>query len=591
MEPKVEPEYNPIIEDGGILKKIITPGYGDDTPKKGQQVILLFECKLPDGSKVQSSSNPEQPTVFFADSEAVFKGLNLAALSMKRGEISHFKVKPDYSDSSFKDSELELKVEMLDFHDKWKHMIDLPEDERLEFASKIKAMGNEHFKAKRIKAAAYFYKQGTEYVDTLVSSDFSKTPAKVLELRKSLYQNLSIVSNNLGNWHGTIKYCSELIEKDPENAKARYLRGVALSKVGRFDDALEDLKLAQKQSPEDAKIVELVNEIIRFKKQQKETEKKKFQKIFQSESIYKEVAPKITKSLQKFPDYDPTNPKVFLEIQVGTRDPKILVFELIKTKVPRTVENFRVFCTGEKVHPYRPYSYKDSYFHRLIKNFMIQGGDIEKRDGTGGYSIYGDKFDDENFLLPHSQAGILSMANHGPNTNGCQFFITFKKTPWCDGKNVAFGRLIKGFEFLLGELQSVEVATEFSIPKLPIRIANCGEYKEDIAVPEMPPKKKKKTQEQFNTSPLIKFSTLMHECVVLKEQTFPNIYQQYKGRYLLQEYIKQKDNAPFFQSYLGHQGSSRQHSGATALYSPISDIFSHQLAIHFRKCLSHSRTY
>lgn len=488
----VEPaEYAPVTEDGGVTKRVLMPGYGEDRPQKGQQIIVLFTVYRQDGSVVQSVSDPMKPVVFFFDSEALFKGLRLAAQSMRRGEVARFRLKPEYGPEEGEKRPMEVEVEMVDFHEKWKHMIDLEEKDRLEFARKLKDWGNEHFKAGRTKPAAYHYSLGIEYVETLVDmEDYRKTPKEVLELRRSLLLNLSIVANALQSWHNTVKYCSVVIEKEAENSKARYLRGLAYSKIGRFEDALTDLRISHKQTPDDTRVVALIQEIKEFETKQKGAEKKRFQKIFQSESIYKEISPKVTSSLAKFPPYDPTNPRVFLEIQVGSRDPKRLVFELIKSKVPKTVENFRVFCTGEKVHPYRPYTYKDSYFHRVVKNFMIQGGDMEKRDGTGGYSIYGDKFDDENFFLPHSQAGILSMANHGPNTNGCQFFITFKKAPWCNGKNVAFGRLIQGFDFLLNELQQVETMKEFQLPKLPIKIINCGEYKEDVA-PELPPKKKK----------------------------------------------------------------------------------------------------
>eukprot|EP01015_Nassula_variabilis_P019390 TRINITY_DN3271_c0_g1_i2.p1 TRINITY_DN3271_c0_g1~~TRINITY_DN3271_c0_g1_i2.p1 ORF type:complete len:191 (+),score=29.16 TRINITY_DN3271_c0_g1_i2:41-574(+) len=172
---------------------------------------------------------------------------------------------------------------------------------------------------------------------------------------------------------------------------------------------------------------------------------------------------------------DRNNPVLFFDITIGGFPAGRIKMELFADVVPKTAENFRQLCTGEFKKYGKPMGYKDCALHRVIKDFMIQGGDFIKGDGTGSISIYGETFEDENFMLKHEDPGTLSMANCGSNTNGCQFFITCKKCEWLDSKHVVFGKIIDN-----ASLQTVRKIENTPVdannkPKLAIVVAECGE--------------------------------------------------------------------------------------------------------------------
>ncbi|KAJ1772028.1 hypothetical protein LPJ74_001763 [Coemansia sp. RSA 1843] len=162
-----------------------------------------------------------------------------------------------------------------------------------------------------------------------------------------------------------------------------------------------------------------------------------------------------------------TKPQVFFDVTADGAPLGRIEMELNNEVTPKTAENFRQLCTGEN-----GYGYKGSTFHRVIQQFMLQGGDFTNHNGTGGRSIYGNKFADENFTLKHTVPGLLSMANAGPNTNGSQFFITTFPCSWLDGKHVVFGRVTKGMEVV----KSIEsLGSGSGKTSKMVAIADCGQ--------------------------------------------------------------------------------------------------------------------
>lgn len=162
----------------------------------------------------------------------------------------------------------------------------------------------------------------------------------------------------------------------------------------------------------------------------------------------------------------PGKENVYFDITINGAPAGRLVFALYDDAVPKTARNFRELATG--VHGF---GYKGSTFHRIIPSFMAQGGDFTRNNGTGGRSIYGEKFPDENLSIPHTKAGLLSMANAGRNSNGSQFFVTFGATAYLDGRHVVFGEVVAGMD-LVRRLETL--GSDSGQPKAAVVVAQCG---------------------------------------------------------------------------------------------------------------------
>mmetsp|Transcript_1959 Transcript_1959/g.2892 ORF Transcript_1959/g.2892 Transcript_1959/m.2892 type:complete len:387 (+) Transcript_1959:380-1540(+) len=342
--------------------------------------------------------------------------------------------------------------------------------ELLEEAKKQKEEGNNQFKAKKYVPAKGYYGEAIQFLETLKESS-----EESLKLQVTCHQNMSVCLNFNGDYKETVKQCTAAIQLDEKAAKAFYLRGVAHMKMKNFDEASDDIKHAIKLNPQDKKL--------RAEFEVLKTEKKKFlggqeaamKKMF-SQGLYNEKAAASKRVVHdKLPQFDAENVQTFFDMQIGEdgdadKQTGRVVFEVFSKQVPKTAENFRSICVGEKGEDFH---YKNNTFHRVIKGFMAQGGDITAQNGTGGHSIYGEKFEDEQIWYPHTHKGVLSMANAGPDTNGSQFFICFNTTPHLNEKHTIFGRVIKGYDFV--EKIEANPTADQDKPVKPVKVVDCGE--------------------------------------------------------------------------------------------------------------------
>jgi len=270
----------------------------------------------------------------------------------------------------------------------------------------------------------------------------------------SLHLNLAQACLQLKAYEPVIFHCTQALKVDQENAKAFYRRGLAQDALGKTQAAAYDLQRAVRIEPRNVEIRKKYEEL---KKILAEIEKKKDE----------EEGP-VEHDLQSLP-------RAWIEIAIGSAEPRRMVFVLYSDSVPKTAENFRQLCTGEHegvTARGKAFHYKGSLLHRMIPGLMVQGGDFENANGTGGESIYARRFADENFREKVNRRGLLCMANDGPNTNGSNFFVSFEAQEHLDRKHVVFGEVFSGMD-LLSDLEKLETNDECR-PLVDCVVVDCG---------------------------------------------------------------------------------------------------------------------
>lgn len=467
-----------IAQDGGVKKRILTPAPegARGPPPKGYVVTSHYTGTLAsDGSKFDSSLDRGNPFNFTIGVGQVIKGWDEGYASMKVGEKALLVVSAEYAYGETSpnpkipaNSDLHFEVELLDFKEKTKKKFEMDSGERIERAKQMKSEGTERFAAKNFSGAANKYIDAANFAIEEGGNMPEEEEEKVMFV--SCWSNAAMCYVKLEEWPEVVKACNRVLSLDFEsnNVKCLYRRGLAKMNMKFLQEAKNDLMAAYKADNTN-KDVRKTLAILKDKMDKiKEKERASFGTMFDRASgLYEE------KKDATAPGEG--NPHVFFDVKHGDKMLGRIVMCIFADVVPKTAENFRALCTGEKGEGTlgKPLHYKGCTFHRVVKDFIIQGGDFISGDGTGGESVYGEMFDDENFIMRHSKEGVLSMANVGPGTNGSQFFITTGNFLHLNEKHVVFGQVVEGME-IVREIQKVETG-ESHKPVEDVIIADCGE--------------------------------------------------------------------------------------------------------------------
>lgn len=431
-----------------------------------------------DGSKFDSSVDRGKPFQFIIGQGQVIRGWDEGFASMKVGEKATLEIRSDYGYGDTGSppkipggATLKFEVELLGFAEKEKERWEMSPEEKQEKAKKRKADGTALFLEKRFREASSAYEDAASWAfddDSEGEGGGEEIPEDDKELYTSCYSNAAMCYVKTGSWTDAIKAASKVlaVEGYENNLKALYRRGLAKLNLGSLKEAKADLMAAYKVDNKNKDVRKALAKLKEKHAEAKKKEKNAFGGMFGKVSMYDD------KKGVLVPNANGDNPHVFFQIKQGDEDLGRVVMQLYQDITPKTAENFRQLCTGEASTDEKSLHYKGCTFHRVIKDFMIQGGDFTNGDGTGGESIYGQKFADENFTIKHTHAGQLSMANAGPGTNGSQFFITSRDTPHLDDKHVVFGHVVEGME-IIRKIENMETGPNDK-PVVDVIIADCG---------------------------------------------------------------------------------------------------------------------
>lgn len=457
--------FEDISGDGGLLKKITKEGTGD-VPQQGYEVDCDYTGTLDDGTQFDSSRDRGQHFKFTLGVGQVIKGWDQGFASMKIGEEAILRCRSDYAygdggqGSIPAKATLNFDVALYGAKPKKKETWQMSPDEKIAEALKMKDEGTSFFKEKRFEEAVGAYNEAADFVGEVQEGEG-------VDLWVTCKLNCAQASISSKDYASAVHFAGEALSKSPSNVKGLYRRGVARNHLGLAEEALSDLNAALKLDPENKAVATEIKKAKASIAAANKKAKAAYGGMFGKASLYDD------KSAVIVPGLDPNNPKVYFDISIGEESVGRITMLLYADTTPKTCDNFLKLCTGEVEKDGMKLHYEGCTFHRVITGFMIQGGDFTNHNGTGGRSIYGEKFEDENFKVKHTEPGLLSMANAGPGTNGSQFFITVAATPHLDGKHVVFGKVIEGYEEVVKKIENTPCGPNDK-PAQDVKITACG---------------------------------------------------------------------------------------------------------------------
>jgi len=488
--------YEDLLGDGRLLKRIISEGDGAAVVE-GCSVQVHYETRVvdtdnPEESKLIDSSDGELFD-FVLGSDDVLEAWNLAITTMKPGERSTFlahhsltygedgageEIPPKATLEFMIHLFPKAKVVKTDTKAPVKADPAVREATRLERAKEAKERGNQLTRQGDFHGARKSYNEALMLIQNFQS--FSASPEisevvvsdmlrEVHHLRLTSFLNLSQCELKMDDFSSAIGSAQNALELDPGNCKALYRRGVAQLRQGKLEEAKADLLKAFQTDPNAeirARLEECREKLAATAQWHKDAFGGIFRKAPDQQARERNLA---------------TLPQVWLDFQIGnamknsTCHTYRVTIALYSDTVPRTAENFRCLCTGERglgAHG-APLHFRRSLVYKVVPRSILEAGDIVKFNGTGGESIYGPTFADENFTDSHHKRGLLSMVNRGPNTNNSKFMFTLRSLPELDGKHVVFGEVLSGFD-ALDAMEMVE--TEYpDWPLTEIKVVQCGD--------------------------------------------------------------------------------------------------------------------